>query len=137
MNWTASKVSKGISNGEVWVQIVYIADSGEQATTLERTNIITPDWPDAIIRTRLAQLNAIDLSLVELGAIKSPPVGKVPTQEEIDRSAFWALLQDWQRKKAEFANAIGKTTQQDVDDAVVAWKTVYKDEYAQMLLAVK
>ena len=136
MNWTANKVSKGISNGEVWVQVVYVEVGGEQATVVERTNIVTPDWPDAIIRSRLTQLNGIDLSLVELGAVKPSPVKLPPTQEEIDRAAFLALLRDWQKKKAELENGIGKTTQQDVDDAVTAWKTAYKDEYAPFLVGV-
>lgn len=139
MNWTAKKQKAGVTNGEVFVPVVYTADSGEVANESYRTRKVTPDWPDALIRARLAELNTVDLSQLSEGDPKPAPVEvkPVPTQDELDQQNFLALLNDWKQKDAALKSGASKTaTQQVVDDAYAAWKAVYKDEYAPFIVGL-
>ena len=84
MNWTALKTDKLLTNGEICVPVTYTSDSGETSYESYRTRVMSPDWPDSLIRARLIELNAIDLSLVQLGSVKPPPIIPSPTQDELD-----------------------------------------------------
>ena len=136
MNWTALKTDKAIINGEIYVSVTYTADSGEVANDSYRTRLLHPDWPDSPIRARLIELNAIDLSLIELGSVKAPPIIPSPTQDELDLAEFVGLLDDYKRKQAEVKAAVGRSTQVDVDDALAAWKAKYREQYARYLSGI-
>ena len=136
MNWTALKIDKTISNGEICVQVTYTSDSGDVAYESYRTREIRPDWPDSIIRARLSELIAIDLSLIELGSVKPQPIIPPPTQDELDLAEFLGLLNDYQRKREELKNGVGRSTQADVDDALAAWKAKYREQYARYLSGI-
>ena len=101
--WTATKTdNKGLTNGQAYQEIVY-TDGKDTCIEVERTKVITGDWPDAIARRRLEELNALDLSKLETGDIKPKPADKQPdppTQDQLDLQAFQLLLRDWQEKKA-------------------------------------
>lgn len=93
MNWTATKTAKGISRGEYWVQVRYTEPNESTVEDVFRTRILAPDWPDAEVRQRLTQLNALDLTLVDMGAVKSKPsdpTPPAPSQNEIDEAQFRA-----------------------------------------------
>ena len=79
--FTATKTGKGFSNGQVWVCVLF-TDGVEKFETVYRADTISPDWPDAQMRSRLAQLNALDLTTIKLGAADPAPVVVVvpPTQ---------------------------------------------------------
>ena len=133
MNWIALKTDKLLTNGEICVPVTYTSDSGETSYESYRTRVMSPDWPDSLIRARLIELNAIDLSLVELGSVKPPPIIPSPTQDELDLTEFVALMDDYRRKQIEVKAAVGRSTQADVDDALVAWKAKYREQYARYL----
>ena len=133
MNWTALKIDKTISNGEICVQVTYTSDSGDVAYESYRTRETRPDWPDSLIRARLTELMAIDLNLIELGSVKPQPIIPSPTQDELDLAEFLGLLDYYKRKQAEVRAGVGRSTQADVDYALAAWKAKYKEQYVPYL----
>lgn len=134
--WTATKTSsKGLSNGQAYQEVVY-TNGVDSVVEVYRTPVIAPDWPDSIARARLDQLNALDVSVLKVGALDPKPVVVVtlPTQAEIDRLDFLAKLRVWQKLKKEVDSGFSKTTTQaDVDSAYAAVKSAYLPEYGVFL----
>lgn len=134
--YTATKLTPGRTGGQAFQGVRY-TDGVDTFEESYRTPVITPNWPETIIATRLLELNALDLSVLTTGAPKPlpTPIDSAPTQEELDRDAFLLKLRDWQQKQAILASGVSKAiTQADVDSALASWKASYKDEYAQFLV---
>lgn len=140
--WTGTKTAKGFENGAVWVSVRF-DNSGENFVEVFRAKVVASGWPDSEIRLREDQLNSIDISAIKLGVrddapppvIIIPPTVIPPTQDELDKKAFIVLVQNWKIVKAALASGASKTvTQTDVDAAYAAWKSAYKDSYAELLV---
>ena len=133
--YTATKTGKGFANGQVWVVVLY-TDGVTKFETVYRENTISPDWPDASMRARLAQLNGMDLSVIPLGAAQAQPVDPVPvlTPAQIARNAWLVAFRAWKRKKAEFESGLSTTaTQAGVNAAQATAKATYLPEYGDFL----
>lgn len=78
MTWTAEKIDKGFSGGYIYVRVQYSNPGFQSFEETYRANTIQPDWPDAQMRQRLLELNALDIDQVALGLPSDAPVVDEP-----------------------------------------------------------
>ena len=139
MAWTGVKAKKFLERGQVSVQVQF-TDGKDSFEEVYRTTAVTADWPDSLIRAREKQLDAlaIDFDKVTLGARDEAPVVvvKPPTQDQIDLETFTTTLNAYRTLKAVSDSGVVKVDAADLDAALVAMKTAYKEEYAKFLAGV-
>ena len=140
MTWTAEKLSKQVVGGEVYVYVRFTDSmTGEVLTPGAYRHTAPPaGWPDNLINARLDELNSLEAkaAAIALGLPAAPPAAKTPTQDELDRAAFLDLCSSYRLAQSELNAGVGKTTQADVDAAIVAIKSAYKDEYAPFIVGL-
>ena len=137
MPWIGKKVNKVFDGGIVAVTVRY-SDGMDSFVEVYRDTVIRADWPDGQIRDREAQLNAVDLTAIKLGARDDAPVivPVPPTQDELDKAEFLVLVDSFRRVQSEVKAGVGKSTQADLDALVIQIKAAYKDEYAPFLVGL-
>ncbi len=137
MPYNANKIDKGITDGQVYVQVVYFDDKSKFIESY-RASSIQPDWPDAIIRSRLKQLNNVaklDLSLIDLTTINPDPVIPDPTPDENAFTEFIAAYETYRILKRVIDSGIKSTSysQSDVDEAFDIVNSLYNDSYKDFI----
>lgn len=125
-NWTAEKIDKLKSGGQIQVRVVY-TDGTEKLDEMVRTSSVYPGWPDDVINNRLDGLNALDLTAITLGVPQPRKAPAPPTQDELDQRAFSLATQNvisinGQLVAAANSKVPTKRTPQDLADAYAAWK---------------
>lgn len=142
--WTASIIEKPERLGFEIRCVVSYQKTGQQSMTREYRF----DGSDVhgqlqtAIKSQIDKLINIDVAISAIGV--GPfifDVPTVPTQEQIDQQNFLVLLKDWQTKKTILEQSVktGVATtvkQGDVDNALAAWKAIYKDIYAPFIVGL-
>lgn len=122
MSWTAQKVFKDITaSGQILVDIVY-TDGIDKILDEQRSFPVPADWPDGIMRARLAVLNApqdikAQFSAIQLGDPLPAPNLIPPTPEQVAEQAWFMAYRAWIQVKKAVDQKLGKKTQADVDAA--------------------
>ena len=130
MAWTAEKLEKGTSNGNVYVKVRF-TDGVQSFVHSYVSGTTVADWPDVLIRARLAELDGQNLATIDTGAPKSAPAPvppPEPTKEETDKRAYFdAINKLTELKKAQSHKApVNPLTISDLETFIAA---NYKAEY--------
>lgn len=124
--WTATIESKGFSKGVFQIGVIY---SNGSDTFSEVHQLRGVSDAESAIKSRLSQLNSIDLSQIQLGSY-TPPSPPIPTQAEIDKQNYLTLLSQWETAKLDVSKGLLDKTNADFVQLESDLKTAYKPEYS-------
>ena len=136
MAWTAKILDKTFDNDVLNVSVELKQGKRVVNTVYKVTNAQSGEWLKERINEKVAVLEALDAYEASLAKgtfdfTVTPKTPTQPTQAELERQAFSAKVRELRR--AEKAVEAGVKTDADVEAIKAEIKTLYKEEFADLL----